>query len=164
MSENRQYVTAVYSGRNLAQPRGIPPPPINNLFLFYLMKNKLKLTSRKKSPLQKKEEKKRSRPKISLTDIYKSCKKETSLNNITKQFGISTHSAAIYIERLLRKGYDINIDLYIHHEKRIDIEEAFLALQTSSIKRVAENLQGKATEEEIRIVRGYLQGKQVSEL
>ena len=117
----------------------------------------------KKSPLQKKEEKKRSRPKISLTDIYESCKKDTSLNGIAKQFCISTHSAAIYIERLFRKGYDVNIDLYVQQEKRNEIKEAFLTLQTSSIRRIAENLRGKATEEEIRIVRGYLQGKQVSE-
>jgi hypothetical protein len=117
----------------------------------------------KRSPLKKKEEKKRSRPKIPLTDMYESCKRDTSLNHIAKQFSISTHSAAIYIERLLRKGYDINIDRYVPREKRIDIEEAFLALQTSSIKRIAENLGSRVTEEEIRIVRGYLQGKQVSD-
>ena len=113
----------------------------------------------KKSPLQKKEEKKQSQPKISLTDIYESCKKKTSLNGIAEQFGISTHSAAIYIERLFRKGYDINIDQYVRQEKRIEIEEAFLSLQTSSIKRIAENLGSRVKEKEIRIVRGYLQRK-----
>ena len=123
------------------------------------MKKKLAFSNNKKIPHQKKEEKKRLKPKISLTDIYESCKKDTSLNGIAKQFGISTHSAAIYIERLLRKGYDINIDLYVQPEKRSETEDAFLSLQTSSIKRAAENLRGRATEEEIRIVRGYLQGK-----
>lgn len=127
------------------------------------MKNKLKLRSSKKSPLQKKEEKKRSRPKISLTDIYESCKKKSSLNGVAKRFGISKYSAAIYIERLFRKGYDINIDLYIHQEKRIEIEEAFLTLQTSSIKKILGNLGNRVKEEEIRIVRGYLQGKQITE-
>lgn len=127
------------------------------------MKNKSKFTSNNKSPLQKKEEKQRSRPKISLTDIYESCKKDTSLNGIAKQFGITTVSAAIYIERLFRKGYEINIDLYVQQGKRSEIEELFLTLQTSSIKRIAENLRGRATEEEIRIVRGYLQGKQITE-
>ena len=114
----------------------------------------------KKSPLQKKEEKKRLRSKIPLTDIYESCKKDTSLHGIAKQFGISTHSAATYIERLLRKGYEVNIDLYVTSEKRSEIEEAFLALHASSIKKIKENLQSRVTEDEIRIVRGYMQGKQ----
>ena len=117
----------------------------------------------KKSPLQKKEEKKRLRPKISLTDIYNLCKKNVSLSDIANKFGISPISTAIYIERLLRKEYEINIDLYVQPEKRSEIEDTFLALQTSSIKRVKESLQDMVTEEEIRIVRGYMQGKQRTE-
>lgn len=117
----------------------------------------------KKSPLQKKEERKRLRPKISLTDIYNLCKRNVSLSDIAKKLGISPVSTATYIERLLRKGYEVNIDLYVQSEKRSEIEETFLTLQTSSIKRIKESLQDRATEEEIRIVRGYMQGKQRTE-
>ena len=127
------------------------------------MNKKTTLTSNKKSPLQKKEEKKRLRPKISIPAIYESCKNGSSLHDIEKQFGISKHSASVYIERLLRKGREITIDLYVQPEKQSEIEETFLFLQTSSIKRVKESLQDRATEEEIRMVRGYMQGKQSTE-
>ena len=127
------------------------------------MKKILKFTSNKKSPLQKKEERKRLRPKISLADIYNVCKKNVSLSDIANKFGISPISTATYIERLLRKGYEVNIDLYVQPQKRMEIEETFLFLQTSSIKRVKESLQDRATEEEIRMVRGYMQGRQSTE-
>jgi predicted DNA-binding protein YlxM (UPF0122 family) len=117
----------------------------------------------KKSPLQKKEERKRLRPKISLADIYTLCKRNVSLSDIANKFGISPISTATYIERLLRKGYEVNIDLYVQSAKRNEIEETFLTLQTPSIKRIKESLQDRATEEEIRIVRGYMQGKQRTE-
>lgn len=123
------------------------------------MKKISKFTSNKKSPLQKKEERKRLRPKISLADIYNLCKRNISLSDIAKKIGISPISTATYIERLLRKGYEVNIDFFVQPEKRSEIEEVFLTLQTSSIKRVKESLQDRSTEEEIRIVRGYMQGK-----
>ena len=73
------------------------------------MKKISKFTSNKKSPLQKKEERKRLRPKISLADIYNLCKRNISLSDIAKKIGISPISTATYIERLLRKGYEVNI-------------------------------------------------------
>lgn len=128
-----------------------------------LLKKGSEVTDHTKGPLQKKEDKRKSRQKVSANDVYKLCEKEKSLNEIAQQLGLSTVSVSIYIERLLRKGYTINIDSYIQPEKKRDIEEMLLTLQTSSIKRVAENLHDRATVEEIRIIRGYLQGKQCAE-
>lgn len=118
---------------------------------------------KKLSPLQKKQQKRRSQRKIHKDEIIQLCEKGLPIVEIAQRLNITTLSAVIYIERLLRKGYALPVDRYISSEKRCDIEEQFLSLHTASIKRVAECLKGRATEEEIRIVRGYLQGKMRSE-
>jgi biotin operon repressor len=127
-----------------------------------LIKNKT-LPHAELSPLQKKLLKKASQPKVSVRDVLILCKRGISLHEIAQQLKITSVSAAKYIERLLRKGYEIKIDTYIKPEKRSLVQDALLSLQTSSINRVSEFLGGKATEEEIRIVRGFLQGKEISE-
>jgi len=115
------------------------------------------------SPLQKKLLKKASQPKVSARDVLLLCKRGLSLQGIAQRLAITPLSAAIYIERLLRKRHDIRIDTFVEPEKRGAIEEALLSLQTSSVKRIVAFLGGKASEEEIRIVRGFLQGKDFSE-
>ena len=114
----------------------------------------------KQSPLQKKLQKRKSQKRVTKDDVYSLCEKGYSLNEIAVQLEISPRAAATYIERLLRKRYAIGIDRYVPPEKRSEIEEQFLTLQTASIKHIKESMQGNATEEEIRIVRGYLQGLQ----
>ena len=127
------------------------------------MKKENSQTPKKLSPRQKKQQKRSSQRRIHKDEILSLCEKGVSLNEIAQRLNITTLSAATYIERLLRKGYAIPVDRYITPEKRNDIEEHFLNRQTASIKRVAESLKGNATEEEIRIVRGYIQGKMRSE-
>ena len=95
--------------------------------------------------------------------MYPLCEQGLSLEDIARHFDISPLAAATYIERFLRKGYSINIDTYVLPEKRREIEEQFLTLRTASITRIREAMKGYATEEEIRIVRGRLQGIQQSE-
>jgi len=112
----------------------------------------------KLSPLQKKLQKRKSQRKVKKDEIFPLCESGFSLEEIALRLDISPLSAATYIERLLRKGYAINIDTYVAPERQREIEEQFLTLQTASIKRIREALQEKVAEEEIRIVRGYLQG------
>ncbi len=120
-------------------------------------------TGNLKSPLQKKEEKRKMRKKITAEEILELCKKNLTINDMAKNLDLTTVSVATHIERILRKKYDIDINNFVTPEIRSEIEEAFLSLKTSSIKRIAENLQGKASVEQIRIVRGYLTGKEYSQ-
>ncbi len=111
------------------------------------------------NPLQRKQEKQRSQKKISPDVLYEVCTKGYTLVEVAAELEISMHSAAVYIERLLRKGRTFDISILVSKEKTGEIEEQFMTLQTASIRRIAESLQNRVSEEEIRIVRGYLQGK-----
>ena len=116
-----------------------------------------------KSPLQRKKEKRVFQKKVSAKKVLELCEDKVSLEKISNLLGISTVSVATYIERLLRKGKPVDIEFYIPYQKRIEIEEAFLTLQTSSIKHISEYLKDGASVEEIRMVRGYLQNRQASD-
>ncbi len=111
----------------------------------------------KMNPLQKK---KALQKKVSPKQVLKLCEEKLSLEKIASQLGISKLSVATLIERAIRKGGNININFYVPSHIQNEIEEAFFILQTSNIKRISEHLKERATIEEIRIVRGYLQYKQ----
>lgn len=119
--------------------------------------------NKRKNPLQRKVEKQAQQKKVSPDVVLKLCREKFSLDETASRLGVSTVSVAIYIERLLRKGDEIDVNCYVSPPKQTDIEEAFLTLRTSSVDRVATYLKGSATVEEIRIVRGYLQYKYNSE-
>ncbi len=81
------------------------------------------------------------------------------LDDFAAHAGVSISAAAVFIERALRGNADIDITRFVPNERRSLIEEQFMTLQSSSIARVARALEGRAAEAEIRIVRGWLQGK-----
>jgi hypothetical protein len=113
----------------------------------------------RENPLQKKLLKKKLRKKIDPDDLVTLCIQESSLHGIAQHFSIPESTLAIHLERMLRKGIDLPIAKFISAGLINEIEEAFTIVQTADITRIHRYLQTKATQEQIRIVRGYVQNK-----
>src|SRR4030042_89792 len=111
------------------------------------------------NPLQKKLANRKAQKKISIDNLRAACIGSNSLEELADKLDVSCHRVAVYLERYLRKGEKLDISLLVPKEKQGEIEEQFTTLQTASIPRVLEQMHGRVTKGEIRIVRGYLQGR-----
>lgn len=114
-----------------------------------------KNSGKKLNPLQRKKLKKI----VAKQDVLELCYEHKSLSEIADKLDISLLVAATHIERILRKHQDIPVTQFLLSERVNEIEEVFLLLQTASVKRVLEYMKWKVSEEEVRVVRGWLRGK-----
>lgn len=117
------------------------------------------ITAKKINPLQKKLDNRKKSSLITPDMVKKLCKDKLSIDSMAATLKVSPLVIAVHVGRLLKKGENIDINLFVSPQKRTDIKEAFYKLNTTSIKRVVNELQGSVTEENVRIVRGYLQGR-----
>jgi ATP-dependent DNA helicase RecQ len=90
---------------------------------------------------------------------YKLLKDGLSIKEIAQKRNITAATVIAHLEGILEKGYSINIEDHIAPEKRKMIEEAFARLKTRRLTPVIEYLGGKATYDEAKIVRGWLNRK-----
>jgi hypothetical protein len=111
------------------------------------------------NPLQKKLAHRKTQKKVSADALRAAAAASSSLQELAGTLDISCHSAAIYLERLLRKGERIDITRFVPVEKYSAIAEAFETLTTGSIPRIIAQLRGTVHEDEVRIVRGLLLGR-----
>ena len=72
---------------------------------------------------------------------------------------LTTATVSQHLERLFRQGEPIDIDSQVRPETRADLEHLFAELGTERLAPVIARLQGRATFEEARIVRGYVAGR-----
>lgn len=117
-------------------------------------------TSWKKSPLQRKLERQARTRTVPREELVALCREGLSVAGVAARLGLPVGNTALQLERLLRKHPNLGVNELVGRAKAREIEEAFAALNTNSLKRVREYLAPNGIgAPEIRIVRGYLVGR-----
>jgi hypothetical protein len=68
-----------------------------------------------------------------------------------------------HLERLFKQGEPIDINNQVGPEKREEIESLFHTLGAEKLTPVVNELQGRVTYEEARIVRGYMEARKAAQ-
>ncbi len=82
-----------------------------------------------------------------------------SLAEIAGERGLKESTVANHINRYLSQGNELNIDNLVSPEKQKQIEQLFKEHGLEFLKPIIEDMQGAASYDEARIVRGYLNFK-----
>ncbi len=114
---------------------------------------------RRLNPLERKTAAKKKTIKLDIEVIARYCEEGFGLDVIARWLGSSPLAVARAVERAVRKGTAFKVDHLVPQDIRSTIEEAFEALNTTSVKRVHQYLAETASEAQIRIVRGILQSR-----
>lgn len=92
-------------------------------------------------------------------ETYELFKKGISLDDIARLRNLSLSTVTSHLERLIRDGKDLDIDLLVDPVKRKEIEEFFLSVDQWALNPVIEHFNGAVSYEEARLVRAWVFGR-----
>ncbi len=126
------------------------------------LRNKLTAASevnstKRANPLEQKKKRLETSKKISEDDIVNMLDDGMNIEDIAAEFSLSLATIGQYLERgLKKKRIIVDLDLLMESERRSELEQRLLSINTSSIKKIRELLHGEFEEWEIRVIRGVL--------